>query len=65
MFGDISQNPITQMMTGNAMVLNRGNKTNSYFFFTGNSMSLQARLDSLTSQDISKIVDAHITVTGV
>jgi len=41
-----------------------GGMNNNFFLFTGNSLSLQARLDSLTSQDIEKIVDAHITVTG-
>ena len=34
------------------------------FFFLGNSLSLRARLDSLSPDDLRKFTDAQITVTG-
>jgi hypothetical protein len=36
----------------------------SFFYFTGNSLSLQSRLDGMTDQDASRIIDATIVVTG-
>ena len=36
----------------------------SFFYFTGNSLSLQSRLNGMTDQDAYKIIDATIVVTG-
>ena len=39
---------MAQMMAGNPMSMNLGTRNNNFFMFVGNSMSLQARIDSLT-----------------
>jgi len=55
-------NPATAgMMMGLAPGMN--NNPN-YFYFTGNSLSLQARLNGMTDEEANKIVDATIVVTG-
>jgi len=36
----------------------------SFFYFIGNSLSLQSRLDGMSDQDACKIIDATIVVTG-
>ena len=37
----------------------------NYFFFAGTSLSLQSRLESMSDEEVNRIVDANITVTGV
>ena len=37
----------------------------NYFYFIGNSLSLQSRLDSISDEEAGKIVDANINVVGV
>ena len=55
-------NPATAgMMMG--MVPGMTNNPN-YFYFSGNSLSLQARLNGMTDEEASRIVDATIVVTG-
>lgn len=48
MYGDAMQVQMAQMMAGNAMSMNLGTSNSNFFMFVGNSMSLQARIDSLT-----------------
>jgi hypothetical protein len=35
------------------------------FTFNGSAMSFQARVDALTEQEINRIVDVNIMVTGI
>lgn len=52
-------------MNPNMMAMGAGLGNNpSFFYFTGNSLSLQSRLDGMSDQDASKIIDATIVVTG-
>jgi hypothetical protein len=37
---------------------------NGSFYFVGNSLSLQSRLDKLTDAESEKLADANINVTG-
>lgn len=67
------QNMMMQMQTANGALGFQGmnqalgmvGSNGKFFYFEGNSLSLQARLESLTDEDINGIVDAQITVTGV
>ena len=37
----------------------------NFFYFAGTSLSLHSRLESLTDEELGKIIDANINVTGV
>lgn len=69
MYAKENENLMMHIRTGGFDGLNRGlgmvGMGNKFFYFEGNSLSLQARIDSLTDEDVSGIVDAQIKVTGV
>ena len=60
---------INAMMAGAGMGMGMGMMGGmmnpNYFMFSGNSLSLQSRLDSLTDDETQKYVDSSITVVGV
>ncbi len=60
MAGGMNAMGMTPMMMGGAGLSNNP----SFFYFTGNSLSLQSRLNSMSDADAYKIVDATIVVTG-
>ena len=66
----MNQNSMMQMnamtgMGGGMGMMGMGMMMNpQYFFFVGNSLSLQARLDNMTTE-ADTYIDAKITVTGV
>jgi hypothetical protein len=36
-----------------------------FYYFTGSAMSLQCRLETMSDQEISNIIDANLTITGI
>ena len=52
------------MMNPAMMGMGALNTNPRYFYFAGNSISLQSRLNSMTDQDLSQITDATIVVVG-
>ena len=42
-----------------------GIKKADYFYFSGNALSLQSRLDSISDQEVGILVDAKIIISGV
>jgi hypothetical protein len=64
-FGGMSNVGMMQMQQMQMMGAGMGMGGNvGLFYFNGNSLSLQSRLDSMTDADAEMIVDANITVTG-
>jgi hypothetical protein len=55
------------MAMGMGMGMGSMNMMNNpnYFFFAGNSLSLQTRLETMTDEEINRMSDASITVTGI
>ncbi len=45
--------------------MNLLNSNPKYYYFSGNSLSLQSRLEAITDEEANQIIDATITVGGI
>jgi hypothetical protein len=63
MNGQATMIQMNAMMGG--MGMGMGMMNPSVFMFSGNSLSLQSRLDSLTDADCERFIDANVTTSGV